>query len=897
MLSPGDACATRILVPACRLLTALTVLWSVSVAGDAAGFPQVPPDGTPAPVPIDDNPLALPVPDALQLRILTPVWLELTLITTKAPDPARVGQWDFVDEAGRLRLPAPSGWMVSVQGQRVSVERVGFKRRVVYAPLAKRDLRIGNSLFLRLAKEVPEGERVEVRHSDPAVLPPGRVLSATMDSQRYSPAIHVNQVGYVPSWPKRAMVGYYLGNLGDLELAPERTFKIVELKSGQSRFQGRLVPRRDIGFPEGPGSYQNVFEADFSECHAAGEYRLVVDGLGASRPFFIEDGVTAAFARTYALGLYHQRCGTNNALPFTRFVHGPCHTAPARIPTERDVETLRFLAEATANVTNNSRHMAPRLKDLGAALYPFVRQGTVDVAGGHHDAGDYSKYTINSAGLINALVFAVDVLPGVAELDNLGLPESGDGTSDLLQEARWEAQFLAKLQDEDGGVYFLVYPEKRKYENNVLPDHGDPQVVWPKNTAATAATVAALAQIGSSPAFKKAYPQEAKVFLSRAMKGWAFLERAIKKHGAAGAYQQITHYGNEFMHDDELAWAAAELYLATGDSSFQRRLGQSFDPSDPHTRRWGWWRLYECYGRAIRSYAFAVKSGKAKKEQLNEDFLRRCEDEIAAAAEDALRWAQQSAYGTSFPTETKRRRAAGWYFSLDQAYDLAVASCLPQPSLNDRRPRYLDAILTNLNYEGGGNPVNICFITGLGWQRPHEIVHHYANNDRRALPPSGLPVGNLQSGFMWLDKYKKELGAVSFPLDGAAEAPFPLYDRWGDSFNVQTEFVVLNQARALSVTAFLMAATPLRSQPWKGAAARIRIASGKGDGDGSQQVATLESASLDLRDARIVWEAAGRQPSFGMAFTNSSPGWIEAEAQWPDGRRVFGVNDPAGSGR
>ena len=36
---------------------------------------------------------------------------------------------------------------------------------------------------------------------------------------------------------------------------------------------------------------------------------------------------------------------------------------------------------------------------------------------------------------------------GAGELDNLGLPESGDGKSDLLQEAKWEADFLANLND------------------------------------------------------------------------------------------------------------------------------------------------------------------------------------------------------------------------------------------------------------------------------------------------------------------------------------------------------------------------------------------------------------------------------------------------------------------
>ena len=44
----------------------------------------------------------------------------------------------------------------------------------------------------------------------------------------------------------------------------------------------------------------------------------------------------------------------------------------------------------------------------------------------------------------------------------MGIPESGDGKSDLLQEAKWEADFLAKMQDDDGGFYFLVYPKERR---------------------------------------------------------------------------------------------------------------------------------------------------------------------------------------------------------------------------------------------------------------------------------------------------------------------------------------------------------------------------------------------------------------------------------------------------
>src|SRR5205823_6568784 len=136
--------------------------------------------------------------------------------------------------------------------------------------------------------------------------------------------------------------------------------------------------------------------------------------------------------------------------------------------------------------------------------------------------------------------------------------------------------------------------------------------------------------------------------------GWAFLERAISKFGKDGAYQKITHYGDEFMHDDELAWAACELFLATGSPEYEKRLVEWLTPSDPATRKWGWLRLYDAYGAAIRSYAFAAKSGRLKREQLQPLLLEQCENEIIAAAEEQLRRAENCAYGTSFPEETKR---------------------------------------------------------------------------------------------------------------------------------------------------------------------------------------------------------------------------------------------------
>jgi len=46
------------------------------------------------------------------------------------------------------------------------------------------------------------------------------------------------------------------------------------------------------------------------------------------------------------------------------------------------------------------------------------------------------------------------------------------------------------------------------------------------------------------------------------------------------------------------------------------------------------------------------------------------------------------------------------------------------------------------------------------------------------------------------------------------------------------------------------------------------------------------------------WEANGLEPALGTTFTftptSNGAQWVEAEAQWPDGRRVFAVSDSDG---
>ena len=837
----------------------------------------------------DDVAGVIPQPGSYTLHVLTPTLLELKLIDTAASGSTTPNNWNFVGGGYTFTAPAAGAFAVTDNGKAVTVQSVGFKRRPLFAPLISYDLRIDDNIYLQLASAVSDNDMIQVSNPNGTLWTSGTGFNATVDPLRFNPAIHVNQEGYMPTYSKIAMIGYWAGTMGEVTIPSSSGFKLVDANTGATVFTGTLTSRLDSGWTYSPAPYQKVYQADFSSFTTPGQYRLVVPGMGASLPFNITDGVAMAFARTYALGMYNQRCGTNVSLPWSRYTHGGCHTNAASIPWPPQNYAWTWTTISNYGLTVNPDNPVQTAARINAntLLFPYVNQGTVNVSGGHHDAGDYSKYMTDSASTLHALMFAVDSLPGVAQLDNLGIPESGDGISDVMQEAKWEADYIAKMQDADGGFYFIVYPTTREYESNVTPDKGDPQIVWPKTSTATASAVAALAQCASSPTFKAAYPQVAATYLAEAKKGWTFLTNAIAKYGKNGIYQRITHYGDDFADKDELAWAACEMFLATGDPVIQQTLESWYNPSDSTTWRWGWWHMSESYGNAARSYAFAVKSGRLQASQVDQAYLAKCQAEVIAGGDMMLQFSQQSAYGTSFPYETKAVQGAGWYFSDDQAYDMAVAYQLNQ------KQDYITALLANMNYEGGCNPVNVCYLGGLGWKRQRDVVSQYALNAGRKSPPSGEPVGNVESGFSALWTYpNNQVEGLVFPQDsGTGQVPF--YDRWGDSWNVQDEFVILNQARALGSLAYLAAQTSLKTQPWVSVLGKI--SSSTIDTNSGTMQFTLSAPGVDLTSAKITWETRdGPDTPTGQTFTftpvNNDSQWIEAEATLPDGRRVFARN-------
>jgi len=838
--------------------------------------------------------VTLPSAGAMDARALTPTMIQVRAVASRQGWELPPSHWGAVERDGTaVTVPEAKEFEIRVDGVAVTPLRTGFRREPILADYHQFDLRLLNSLFLELPDALRDGAEVEIVNLPGALWPLEKPLRFRFEATRFTPLIHTNHAGYVPGFAKSAFVSGNFGSLGEMEIAPGTEARVID-SSGATVFEGPLAKQREDDWDW----HQQVWRFDFSKLETPGVFRVEVPGLGRSSEIRIHDGAFAAAARLHALGMLNQRSGFEKRLPFTRIEHAASHTRPAAVPTTGpDFRNMnRNLARMVGNnmpKDGEPAQSAPPLLDVDASLFPFVRTGEVDVSGGHFDAGDYSKYTTNSSQLVAALVFAADNFPGVDRIDNLGIPESGDKVPDALQIAKWEADFLVKMQDEDGGFYFLVYPRERSYELDVLPENGDPQVVFPKNLIATGAATGALAQCAASPLFRNHFPEEAARYLKAAKRGHAFLQKAIERHGLDGAHQVISHYGRDKGALDEVVYAAAALFAATGEKKYEKELMDLWpDPLGTDSWKWGWVPHIGSYGPAARVYAFVEQNGTLPPGTANPEYLAKMRGAIAAGADSLIKLADANAFGIPLSLAGKRSARVGWYWAMEFAFDLAAAILVTDDEA--RRQRLLGAVLDCAAFEWGANPVNRTYVSGAGplWRR--QLVNRITLNDDRTLAVSGIASGNVVSTPDNVRPYKIEgangLRRMYFPTLDA----FPFYDRAAlDAYNVRAEFVTATTAKILATYLFLLAQSEEAGRPWTATGVSIDGVPVALDAGEPFEAGLLFPPGLSLEDATVVWEITGQEPQTGLplrtSFQEEGPQRLEVEAVWPDGRRVFAV--------
>ena len=237
------------------------------------------------------------------------------------------------------------------------------------------------------------------------------------------PFIVVDQFGYPTQSTKVAIIrnprsGYDKG----ASFNPGREYRVVERSTGKIVKSGTPTPWNNGATDAVSGD--QVWWFDFSDVRSPGTY-VILDSENNLRSveFDIDDHVYQRVLKHAVRMFFYQRVGM-----------------------EKTAET------AGASWADRASHLGPGQDPYSHSWLAKDDSSQVrDLRGGWFDAGDYNKYTSWAARNVISLLRSYDQHPS-AFGDDFGIPESGNGIPDILDEAKWGLDWLKRMQNADGSL-------------------------------------------------------------------------------------------------------------------------------------------------------------------------------------------------------------------------------------------------------------------------------------------------------------------------------------------------------------------------------------------------------------------------------------------------------------
>ena len=356
---------------------------------------------------------------------------------------------------------------------------------------------------------------------------------------------------------------------------------------------------------------------------------------------------------------------------------------------------------------------------------------TINSARGWYDAGDYGKYIVNSGITVFTLLEIYEHFPKYMDSLTWNIPREFPKYPELLEEIRYNLDWMLTMQDKDGGVYHKV--TTLKFGGSVLPeDDTAPRYAIIKNMPASLDFAAVMAQ--ASVVYRNIDKAYADKMLKAAESAYAWAKKnpkAIYKQPddvQTGGYVPGDENGK-----DEFRWAAAELYRAkavAGAKSDKAAAGYLKDlKGNPFTANGAWW------GDVNMLAAFRVALDSA-------DFDK---DLVAAARKVVLNEANNlRAVG-----DTSAYRLPAFPWSWNWGSNSAMANngiVLVHAYLLTGDKSYLDGAQQCLDYLLGKNPQDITYVTGFGYRSPRNPHHRPSESDLVDDPVPGMLVGGPHLG-------------------------------------------------------------------------------------------------------------------------------------------------------
>ncbi len=360
----------------------------------------------------------------------------------------------------------------------------------------------------------------------------------------------------------------------------------------------------------------------------------------------------------------------------------------------------------------------------------------IDASGGWYDAGDYGKYVVNGGISEWTLVNMYEFNPTTFKDGDLDIPENHNGVPDVLDEARWEMNFLLEMQVPEGQPQAgMAFHKLHTLQWDGLPvkpvtqtNSSNERFLMPPSTAATlnlAATAAQCARV-----WKTIDPTFADRCLTAAQRAWkAANDNPIFTYGSIPG-QGGGDYGDSNVQD-EFFWAAAELYVSTGDAQYHDYLVKSpyfagqFHPGQEGAIYWG-----DTGVLGTLTLSLAPDKLSADEQKTVQALIMKIADNYADVTEREGYRVAMPASGYSWGSNSNL---------LNNALVMAYAYRFSKDS------RYLNAVAETTDYVLGCNGLNFSFVSGYG-TNAMQHPHHRFWADQPLLGFPSVPPGVIAGG-------------------------------------------------------------------------------------------------------------------------------------------------------
>jgi hypothetical protein len=562
-----------------------------------------------------------------------------------------------------------------------------------YAPL----------FIIALAFAIPRGAAAEPRYPDFAV---PRLSGVTV---RGLPAItgrlHVDQFGYLPSAAKVCVIsdpqkGY---NAGDA-YGPGRELTVCRVRDRKVVFRGRPQAWNRGATHEDSGD--RGWWLDFTKVTEPGEYYVCDPSTGLRSPVFrVAKDVYRAVLRAAVRTFYYQRLSLDLKRPFAE--------SPWVLPAymNEDRRTRAVWAKEDASTER-------------------------DLRGGWMDAGDTNKYPPFNGDALSSLLYAYANNPK-AFGDDYGIPESGNGLPDLLDEVKYQLDWLVKMQDAAGGVFI-----KMGSLRNQSASKG--RFYGPKDTGATitfALNTAHAARVyGRFPQWRTF----AAGLRGRSERAWRYY-RSHPRTTNLDTGEISSGIANRSNEDQDRLEAIAGLHLfaLTGKAEYHAAFRAKF--ATLQQIAWGFWSPYGSgIGEALAEYLRMPKADPATRKRIASALASSARHEGFAppVERDLYRaWMNPEAY--HWGSNTIR---AQFGFGALLIADHGVSNAPERVRLQQRARDMLHSF-------HGVNPLSVVYLTNmerLGAELSvKRIWHERFNYDTRfaSNPPPGYVAGGPNQSF------------------------------------------------------------------------------------------------------------------------------------------------------